>query len=208
MILDSKGLLIVISGPSGVGKGTVRKKVFEAPNNKFAFSISMTTRKPRIGEVDGVDYWFVSKEEFEESIKNDNLIEHAVFVDNYYGTPKDKVYKLLNEGYDVFLEIDVQGALQIKEKMKDQAVLIFIAPPSLKELRKRLKSRGTETIEVIEKRLSQARGEINQVKNGAYDYLVINESVDTACEEVLSIIQAEHKKSNRIIDKYIQLMEE
>ena len=136
MKLNEKGLLIVISGPSGVGKGTIRKALFNRPGHNLDFSVSMTTRSPRVGEVDGKDYYFVSKEKFEEELAKGNLLEHAKFVNNYYGTPKDKVIEKLEEGKEVVLEIEVQGALQVKAKMPD-AVFIFIAPPSWKALESR-----------------------------------------------------------------------
>ena len=143
MKLNHRGLLIVLSGPSGVGKGTVRKALFEMPEQDFVYSVSMTTRAPRPGEVDGVDYYFVSREEFERQIAAGNLLEYAEFVGNYYGTPKDKVEEQLNQGKEVILEIEVNGAFQVREKCKD-AVFIFLVPPTRRALYERLKSRGTE----------------------------------------------------------------
>ena len=155
MKLNQRGLLIVISGPSGVGKGTVRKALFEMPEQEFVYSVSMTTRKPREGEVDGVDYYFVSKEVFEQQIKDGNLLEYAEFVGNYYGTPKDKVEEQLNKGKEVILEIEVNGAQQVREKLKD-AVFIFLVPPTRQALYDRLKSRGTENDDKIKARIATA----------------------------------------------------
>ena len=163
-----RGLLIVLSGPSGVGKGTVRKELFSHEDTRFQYSISVTTRKPREGEVDGVDYFF-KREEFEEMIRNEKLLEWAEFVGNYYGTPIDYVEKTLQEGKDVFLEIEVQGAIQVK-KAFPEGVFIFLAPPSLSELKNRIVGRGTETEDVIENRLTVAKEEIDMMD--AYDYVV------------------------------------
>ena len=142
------GLLIVISGPSGVGKGTVRSALFAREGHNLVYSVSMTTRSPREGEVDGREYYFVSRDEFEERIRNNKFLEYAEFVGNYYGTPLDKVEKQLEEGNEVVLEIEVQGAMQVRKKMKD-AVFIFIAPPTMQDLKKRLLRRGTECEEII-----------------------------------------------------------
>lgn len=205
MKLDNKGLLVVISGPSGVGKGTVRKSLFSRSDHNLEYSISMTTRNPREGEVDGVDYYFVSKEKFESEIGRGNLLEHASFVGNYYGTPKDKVIEKLNQGHEVVLEIEVQGALQVKEKMPE-AVFIFVAPPSYHELKERLLNRGTESEDIIEERLKKARREIKLASQ--YDYIVINDEVDNAADRIMAIIRAEHAKCSRTIDEYYRLMEE
>lgn len=204
MKLDKKGLLVVISGPSGVGKGTVRKALFSRSGHDLVYSISMTTRKPRDGEVDGVDYYFVSKEKFEEEIAKGNLLEYAQFVGNYYGTPYDKVLEQLNKGNEVVLEIEVQGAMQVKAKKPD-AVFIFIAPPSYGALEERLKRRGTENEEIIKERLQKARREIDQAP--AYDYIVINDDVDNAADRIMAIIRAEHAKCERSLEEYYKLME-
>lgn len=204
MKLDKKGLLVVISGPSGVGKGTVRKALFSRSGHDLVYSISMTTRKPRDGEVDGVDYYFVSKEKFEEEIAKGNLLEYAQFVGNYYGTPFDKVLEQLNKGNEVVLEIEVQGAMQVKAKKPD-AVFIFIAPPSYGALEERLKRRGTENEEIIKERLQKARREIDQAP--AYDYIVINDDVDNAADRIMAIIRAEHAKCERSLEEYYKLME-
>ena len=203
MKLNKKGLLIVISGPSGVGKGTVRKALFEREGHDLVYSVSMTTRKPRDGEVDGSDYYFVSQEEFERQIENDNLLEYAKFVGNYYGTPYDKVEEQLERGNEVVLEIEVQGAIQEKAKKPD-AVFIFIAPPSYKALEQRLRRRGTESEEIIKERLDKAYREIEQAP--AYDYIVINDDVDNAADRIMAIIRAEHAKCERSLHEYYKLM--
>lgn len=203
MKLNKKGLLIVISGPSGVGKGTVRKALFEREGHDLVYSVSMTTRKPRDGEVDGSDYYFVSQEEFERQIENDNLLEYAKFVGNYYGTPFDKVEEQLEKGNEVVLEIEVQGAIQVKAKKPD-AVFIFIAPPSYEALEQRLRRRGTESEEIIKERLDKAHREIEQAP--AYDYIVINDDVDNAADRIMAIIRAEHAKCERSLHEYYKLM--
>lgn len=187
-----KGLLIVMSGPSGVGKGTIREALFATDEKDvYRFSVSATTRKPRQGEVDGVSYYFKTKEAFEEMIHNDELIEYAQFVDNYYGTPKQEVNSRLESGYDVFLEIEVAGAMQVKEKMPE-ALFIFIAPPSIEDLTTRLEKRGTESDEVIASRVNTAKKELEY--QSAYDYVVINDNVDRAVSEIKQIIEQEHSK--------------
>ena len=203
MKLNKKGLLIVISGPSGVGKGTVRKALFEREGHDLTYSISMTTRKPREGEVNGEDYYFVSYEEFERQIAIGNLLEYAKFVGNYYGTPYDKIEEQLNKGNEVVLEIEVQGAMQVKEKMPD-AVFIFIAPPSYKALSDRLHRRGTESEEIIKERLEKAEREIGIAPH--YDYIVINDDVDNAADRIMAIIRAEHAKCSRSLEGYYELM--
>lgn len=204
MKLNERGLLIVLSGPSGVGKGTVRKALFELEGHDLVYSISMTTRPPREGEIDGEDYYFVSKEEFEERIKNDAFLEWAQFVGHYYGTPKDKIEEKLKEGKEVVLEIEVQGALQVREKMSD-AVFIFIAPPNKEALYRRLLRRGTESNEVIQKRMDKAEREFPLAHK--YDYIVVNDEVTNAADRVLAIIRAEHAKTERSIHKYNELLE-
>lgn len=203
MKLNNKGLLIVISGPSGVGKGTVRKALFERPDHNLVYSVSMTTRTPRNGEVDGVDYHFVSRATFEQQIAEGNLLEYAQFVGNYYGTPLDKVEEQIDIGNEVVLEIEVEGALQVKQKKPD-AVFIFIAPPSMKCLEDRLHIRGTESEDVISQRLEKAHREINLAP--AYDYIVINDTVDNAADRIMAIIRAEHAKCSRSLEGYYQLM--
>ena len=183
-----KGLLIVYSGPSGVGKGTILKEVFKNSELNITYSVSMTTRSPRDGEVNGKDYFFVSKDEFEQAIKEDKFLEHARYVDNYYGTPRDYVEKMRNEGHNVVLEIDIQGGLQIIKKCPD-AISIFILPPSIEELRERLVGRGTEQEETINKRVSKAENEIKQGE--VYKYHVVNDNLDKSISEVESIIKKE-----------------
>ena len=182
-----KPLLVVISGPSGAGKGTIVKRLLEiCPEIKL--SISATTRGPRNGERHGINYFFISKEEFKEMIDNDKFLEYAQAYDNYYGTPEDYVYKWLKTN-DVVLEIEMQGAMKVKKRAPD-ALLIFVAPPSLTELYERLKGRKSETPEQLEKRTDAARSEIDKAKD--YDYIVINDEIDIAAQKVKSIIEA-HK---------------
>ncbi len=202
--MSEKGILIVLSGPSGVGKGTVRKAVFSRPDAKFEYSISMTTRKPREGEVDGVDYFFKSKEEFEKLIKEGKLLEYAQYVGNYYGTPVDYVKETLEAGKDVFLEIEVQGAKQVRDKFPD-GLFIFLMPPSLDELRNRIVGRGTESVDLIHNRMEAARKEIELTS--MYDYIVVNDDVERAVDKINAIVQAEHCRSERVIDKYIEMLE-
>lgn len=205
MKLNQNGLLIVLSGPSGVGKGTVRKALFESEGHNFTYSISMTTRQPRVGEVDGEDYYFVTREEFEKRIGEGKFLEYAEFVGNYYGTPMDKVEQNIAEGKEVVLEIEVEGARQVKEKMPD-AVFIFIAPPSFNALYERLKRRGTERQEVITERLAKARRELRLMND--YDYIVINDEVNNAADRIRAIIRAEHASTKRSAEGYIELLEE
>lgn len=203
MKLDDKGLLIVLSGPSGVGKGTVRKALFNREDHNLVYSISMTTRSPREGEVDGREYFFVSREQFEKNIKDEKFLEYAEFVGNYYGTPIDEVKKQMSLGNEVVLEIEIDGALQVREKMKD-AVFVFIAPPSINALYDRLKGRGTETDDVIKQRIEKAKRELTLAYK--YDYIVINDTVDNAADRIMAIIRAEHAKTERSIHKYMSLL--
>lgn len=192
----------MLSGPSGVGKGTVRKALFEQSTD-LKYSISMTTRKPREGEVDGVDYFFKSHEEFESLIEQGKLLEWAKYVGNYYGTPVDYVEKTLSEGQDVLLEIEVQGALQVREKFPE-GVFLFLMPPSLEELRNRIETRGTETEDLINNRLDVAKEEIDMMT--AYDYVVVNDKVEHACDRIKAIVTAEHCKRERVEKIYRKLM--
>lgn len=203
--MENQGLLIVLSGPSGVGKGTVRKHLFEHYNNDFDFSISMTTREQRVGEVEGVDYFFRTKEQFEEYIKEDRLLEYANYVGNYYGTPIDYVRQTMSEGRDVFLEIEVQGALKVKKRMPE-GIFIFLSPPNLEELEWRIENRGTDKPEVIKQRMEKAREELKLIKY--YDYVVENDSVDAAARKIRSIIESEHLKVERNIERYSKIIEE
>ncbi|QQZ07997.1 guanylate kinase [Heyndrickxia vini] len=202
--MKEKGLLIVLSGPSGVGKGTVRKAIFSQGGTKFEYSISMTTRKAREGEVDGVDYFFKSREEFEALIKQDKLLEYAEYVGNYYGTPVDYVRETLDSGKDVFLEIEVQGAKQVREKFPD-GLFIFLAPPSLSELQTRITTRGTESDDLINNRMIEARKEIELMR--LYDYVVENDQVEAACDRINAIVQAEHCRTERVAPRYIKMLE-
>lgn len=176
-----RGVLIVLSGPSGVGKGTVRKALFEETDIDFQYSISMTTRNPREGEMNGEDYFFVTREEFEKNIAEGNMLEYAEYVGNYYGTPKTFIDDTLASGRDVFLEIEVQGALQVKEKMPEGAY-IFLTPPDLDALKERLVGRGTEDMDVINKRVNTAASEIRMMAN--YDYAVVNDEVENAVQRI------------------------
>ena len=194
--MDRKGVLVVISGFAGVGKGTLVKSLMEKYDN-YALSVSMTTRAPRAGEQEGVSYFFVSREKFEQTIAEDGLIEYAEYVGNYYGTPKSYVEDQLSKGKDVILEIEIQGALQIKEQYKD-AVLLFITPPSAEVLEKRLRGRGTETDEVIKKRLSRAKEESVGIEK--YDYIVVNDKLEECVENVHRIISAAHCSPDRNLD--------
>ncbi|MGL4523093.1 MAG: guanylate kinase [Bacilli bacterium] len=204
-MLQERGILIVLSGPSGVGKGTVRKALFEETHTNLHYSISMTTRNPRNGEVDGVDYFFRSREYFEQMIKEGRLLEHAEFVGNYYGTPIDYVEKTLAEGRNVMLEIEVQGAMKVKQVFGD-ALFIFLAPPSLDELRSRITGRGTETEDLINNRMNMAKEEIEMMD--AYDYVVVNDRISEAANRIKAILTAEHCKRERVSRRYKKMLEE
>lgn len=197
MTQTKKGILIVLSGFSGSGKGTIMKELMKKYSDRYALSISATTRQPRPGETDGVEYFFKTKEQFEEMIAQDKLIEYARYVENYYGTPKSYVEEQLASGKDVILEIEIQGALKVKEKFPD-TVLLFVTPPSADALKERLTGRGTETAEVIASRLSRAVEEAEGIEE--YDYLVVNDVLEDCVEEVHTIIQNEHARVPRNID--------
>jgi len=198
-----KGLLIVLSGPSGAGKGTICKALMEKEKD-LKLSISATTRPPRSGEIEGKNYFFKTEEEFEKMIENDSFLEWAKVYDHYYGTPKDFVLKNLDEGNDVVLEIDIQGALKIKEKFPE-GIFIFILPPSMEELKNRIKKRGTETEEEIIKRFKSAYEELNYVSR--YNYVVINDSIEEAVEKIKAIIIAEKCRVDRNKDLYLEIRE-
>ncbi|HAQ08234.1 MAG TPA: guanylate kinase [Bacillus bacterium] len=202
--MQEKGLLIVLSGPSGVGKGTVRKELFSQPDTAFEYSVSATTRLPREGERNGVDYFFKSREEFEEMIEQDRLLEYAEFVGNYYGTPVDYVRQTLDAGKDVFLEIEVQGASQVRRKFPE-GLFIFLAPPSLSELENRIVTRGTESEDIIKGRMRVAREEIEMME--LYDYVVENDQVERASERVKAIVVAEHCRRERVQYRYKKMLE-
>lgn len=198
----NKGILIVVSAPSGCGKGTILAEVLK--DEKFYYSVSATTRSPRPGETDGVNYHFLGKEQFEELIKTGGMLEYAEYCGNYYGTPRDKVLEKINEGKNVILEIEVQGAMQIREKCPE-AVFVFIAPPSVAELRNRLEKRGTETPEVINQRVSEAAQEISFAYR--YDYVVVNNVLEDAVNDFISVIRAEELKAENqknIIDEVLK----
>ena len=201
----SKGLLIVMSGPSGAGKGTICSRLLEDMKDT-KLSISMTSRDPREKEENGVDYYFISKEEFEERISNDEFLEYAIVHNNqYYGTPKAKIEEDLSNGKNVILEIDIQGALKIKEKVSE-ALFIFIMPPSMEELKERLIKRNTESKNKILERFKTAYNEINEYAK--YNYVVVNDKVDKAVEKVKSIIIAEKCRVDRIEEIYLNTKEE
>lgn len=203
MKLNERGLLVVLSGPSGVGKGTVRKALFKTEKQKFTFSVSMTTREKRPGEVEGKDYYFVSREYFEKKIQEGGFLEYTYFCGNYYGTPLDKVEEALNSGKELILEIEVNGCRQVKEKMMD-AVTIFIVPPTKEALYERLKKRGTESQYQIEERIKKANSEFGLAYQ--YDYIVVNDTVDNAADRIKAIIRAEHAKTQRSIYKYYEIV--
>lgn len=202
-MVSDKGLLIVLSGPSGVGKGTVRKAIFDHPETNFKYSISMTTRGRREGERDGIDYFFKTHEEFETLIEQDKFIEYAEYVGNYYGTPVDYVKETIADGHDVFLEIEVEGAKQVREKFPD-ALFIFLAPPNLAQLEERLIGRGTDSQEVISYRIREAKRELRLMN--LYDYVVINDDVDTARQKVQCIVEASHLERSRVENKLRKLL--
>ncbi|NIK75726.1 guanylate kinase [Paenibacillus castaneae] len=190
-----KGLLIVLSGPSGVGKGTVCS-VLRKRMPDLIYSVSATTRLPRDGEIDGVNYFFKSREQFLDMIERDALLEHAEYVSNYYGTPRDFVERTLASGKDVILEIEVQGALKVKQKFPE-GIFVFLLPPSLDELKQRITGRGTESLDTINNRMSVAVEEMNLL--GHYDYAVLNDEIDNACDRIRSIIIAEHCRRERYL---------
>lgn len=205
MKLNKKGLLVVISGPSGVGKSTVRQALFSMKGHNLVYSVSMTTRVPRATESEAVDYYFVSKEEFDRRIEEDMFLEYAEFVGNMYGTPLDKVEELLDKGKEVVLEIDTEGALQVRSKMPD-AIMIFIVPPTKEALYERLRRRGTESDYQLEKRIEKANKEFKLAHK--YDYIVANDDVENAADRILAIIRAEHAKTSRSIHSYLDILED
>lgn len=192
-MMDKQGILVVLSGFSGAGKGTIMKALLER-HDDYALSISATTRKPRAGEVEGREYFFVSKEQFLSMVEEDALIEHAQYVDNYYGTPKRYVEEQRAAGKDVILEIEIQGALKVKEKLAD-TLLLFVTPPSAQELKKRLEIRGTETPESVRSRLARANEEAQGILS--YDYLLVNDDLETCVDVMHHVIQSEHHRMQR-----------
>ena len=189
--MAKRGLLIILSGPSGVGKGSIRRRLFMNSELDLSYSISMTTREPRNGEIDGVDYFFVSEKEFLDNINNGNLLEYAKFVGNYYGTPRDYVEKLLNDGKNVFLEIEIDGARQVVEKIPD-AITIYLMPPSIQELERRIRGRRSEPEEVVKERMDKAKREIRCYTE--YKYVVYNDALEKATDEIAEIILDEINK--------------
>ncbi|ALA54780.1 guanylate kinase [Shouchella clausii] len=203
MMKREKGLLIVLSGPAGVGKGTVCGAL-RNQNTAIEYSVSATTRKPREGEKHGVNYFFKTREQFEQMIEDGKLLEWAEYVGNYYGTPIDYVQETINAGKDIILEIEVQGAQKVRTVFPE-GVFIFLAPPSLKELRDRIVGRGTETEDIINERMTVAKEEIDLMT--MYDYVVENDKVEWAVERIKAIVTAEHCKRERLIKKYKELVE-
>lgn len=201
-MLNKRGILIVVSGFSGAGKGTVMKRLMEKYSDDYALSVSMTTRGPRTGEVNGQHYFFVSREQFEKTIAEEGLIEHAQYCGNYYGTPKAYVEKQLAAGKNVILEIEIQGALLVKEKNPD-TLLLFVTPPSAEELKKRLVGRGTETMEEINARLTRAIDEAPIMEK--YDYIVINDEVEDCVDKIHELVDAA-KHSTGLNREFIEMM--
>lgn len=202
-MINKKGLLLVVSGPSGTGKGTICKDIV-SKHEDINLSISATTRKPRVGEVEGKSYFFKTKEEFEAMVDRGEFLEYAMIYDNYYGTPKKAIFDELDMGRDVILEIEMQGAMQIKE-VYPQAVFIFVLPPSLQELRNRIVGRGTETDEQIEKRFNSAYDEIKLLED--YDYFIFNNIVEKSSEEILNILEVEKNKVKRYKKDILDMFE-
>ena len=203
--MQTKGVLVVVSGFSGAGKGTLMKRLLEKYEERYALSVSATTRQPREGECDGIEYFFKTKEEFEKMIAKEELIEYARYVENYYGTPRAYVEQMLEAGKDVILEIEIQGALNIKKKFPD-ALLVFIVPPTAEDLKKRLIGRGTESAEVIEKRLRRAAEESDGMDS--YDYIVVNDDIDTCVEDLHSLIRSSHFKESANTDLVARMKQE
>ena len=201
--MNNQGTLLVVSGFSGAGKGTVIKELLKEHDN-YSLSISATTRKPREGEQDGREYFFKTKEEFEDMISRGRFLEHAQYVNNYYGTPRDYVEEQIKANRNVILEIEIQGALKVKEKFPD-TLLLFVTPPSAEELKSRLVGRGTETMDVIEFRMNRAKEEALEMDQ--YDYLIINDDLQECVEEMHQIIQGEHRRSFRNAE-FIEHMKE
>ncbi len=201
-MLNKRGILIVVSGFSGAGKGTVMKRLMEKYSDDYALSVSMTTRGPRTGEVDGQHYFFVNREQFEKTIAEEGLIEHAQYCGNYYGTPKAYVEKQLAAGKNVILEIEIQGALLVKEKNPD-TLLLFVTPPSAEELKKRLVGRGTETMKEINARLTRAIDEAPIMEK--YDYIVINDEVENCVDKIHELVDAA-KHSTGLNREFIEMM--
>ncbi len=203
-MMKKKGILIVVSGFSGAGKGTLMKRLMQMYDN-YALSVSMTTRLPREGERDGVEYFFTDTERFEETIARDGLIEYARYCDHYYGTPRAYVEEQLEQGKDVILEIEIQGALKIKEKYPE-SLLLFVMPPSAGELKRRLSGRGTESPEVIDKRMKRACEESEGIE--AYDYIVVNDDLNRCTQEIHNLVEAARKTPLRSMDLILEMRKE
>lgn len=195
------GLLIVLSGPAGVGKGTVCTAL-RSRMPELVYSVSATTRQPRPGEIDGINYFFKTKDQFLQMIEQDALLEHAEYVGNYYGTPRDFVEETLNSGKNVILEIEVQGAMKVKEKFP-QAIMVFLLPPSLDELKSRITGRGTESIDTIKTRMNVAVEELSLLAH--YDYAVLNDEIEIACDKIRSIIIAENCRRDKLPEQYSRM---
>ena len=203
--MNKRGVLLIISGPSGVGKGTVINRLFEMDKNLY-FSVSATTRKPRIGEIDGVHYKFKTREEFEHDIETGEMLEHATFSGNYYGTPRSAIEEKLAQGKDVILDIEIQGAKNVKHIMPE-AVLVYILPPSIEELKKRLIGRNTEDEESLRRRLHTAYTELHEAPD-MYDYFIVNDMVDNAAVKIEDIIEGERCSKNAMQEVLKQILEE
>ena len=203
--MSQKGILAVVSGFSGAGKGTLMKALLSEHADQYALSISATTRKPRNGEEHGREYFFLTKDEFEQMIKQDALIEYACYVGNYYGTPRSYVMEQMEAGKDVILEIEIQGALKVKEKFPD-TLLLFVTPPGAKELENRLRGRGTETEEVIRDRLKRAVEEAEYMDQ--YDYILVNDVLETCVQDMHELIQSQHQKTAENLDFIAQMKQE
>ncbi|MBE5976894.1 guanylate kinase [Lacrimispora xylanisolvens] len=202
--MNEHGMLVVVSGFSGAGKGTLMKELLNRYEN-YALSISATTRAPRTGEVDGKEYFFVTEEHFNDMIEKEELIEYAQYVNHSYGTPKEYVLNQMKKGKDVILEIEIQGALKVKERFPE-AILLFVMPPNAQELKRRLIGRGTESMEVINARLRRASEEAQGME--AYDYILINDEIDTCVEEMHLMIQVQHKRASNNMAFLSQIREE
>lgn len=202
--MDNKGLLVVVSGFSGAGKGTLMKALVERYDN-YALSVSATTRAPREGERDGIEYFFKTREEFEQMIKEDQLVEYAQYVGNYYGTPKDYVFSNIQGGRDVILEIEIQGALKIKERFPE-AVLVFITTPDAETLKARLVNRGTESLDKINERLKRASEEAEGIES--YDYILVNDEIKACVEEMHRLIQSLHLRVENHLSFISKIREE